>query len=225
MSWDSPLYEDMRKQGPESFSFERIEVVENNKGDLKEQYWIEELRTLYPDGYNLTSGGEKGKIYSDITKSRIGETTKERWDDPKQANRMRKGLEKAGIKKGYIRIPREKRSCKECFNEFECLETSDQIYCSQKCALPDIRKRQKELYVEERQSVHKMIKTYAEVWAMNNKDLILNCPLNKIKTNLEPMIDEIESLYDVKDYRVISKAISGKESRKEMLKYLKEYIE
>lgn len=49
----------------------QYEVLEDNltkeQADLREPYWINELRTLYPNGYNLQSGGEHYKVH-DLTK-------------------------------------------------------------------------------------------------------------------------------------------------------------
>lgn len=55
---DSPLYHDMRKYGFKQFCIKAIEEVENNE-DMpdRERYWIKELNTLTPHGYNRTIGG------------------------------------------------------------------------------------------------------------------------------------------------------------------------
>lgn len=55
----SALYGAMVKYGFENFKFEIIDSA-NTKEQLqeKERYWIKELNTLTPNGYNITSGGE-----------------------------------------------------------------------------------------------------------------------------------------------------------------------
>lgn len=51
------LHQAIRVYGIENFV---IEILESQIEDFndKEQYWIEKLHTLYPDGYNMTAGGE-----------------------------------------------------------------------------------------------------------------------------------------------------------------------
>lgn len=224
MSWNTNLYKDMREFGSHEFELLELETVPTNISHEKEQYWIDKLNTLEPNGYNLTSGGELNKTYSEITKERIGQSTKERWDDPEIAKKMTEGLKKAGVKKGYQRVARQKRKCKECKNLFTCLITSDQKYCSRKCSLYNSRVIQKEKYVNDRKNVHEEIKRYSLSWAVNNKELVNSCPFNKIKSTLEPLFTEVDVRFDVKDYRVVSKAVSGKESRKELLVVLKDYV-
>lgn len=49
----------IRKYGLQSFSFEIIDEATTQKIlDEKEKYWIKRLRSLSPNGYNLTTGGE-----------------------------------------------------------------------------------------------------------------------------------------------------------------------
>ena len=57
--WDNKkiLYQAFRKYGLENFSFEIIEECKPEELNLKEQYWINFYHS-YPDGYNMTSGGE-----------------------------------------------------------------------------------------------------------------------------------------------------------------------
>lgn len=51
------LHKAMREFGPQNF---KMRILESQVEDFneKEQYWIEELDTLYPKGYNMTKGGE-----------------------------------------------------------------------------------------------------------------------------------------------------------------------
>lgn len=48
---------DLRQYGPDAFRLSTLEVCDVEASDDREKYWIETLKTLYPDGYNLTSGG------------------------------------------------------------------------------------------------------------------------------------------------------------------------
>lgn len=57
--WDDNkiLYQAFRKYGLENFTFEVIEECAPEDLNIKEQYWINFYHS-YPDGYNMTSGGE-----------------------------------------------------------------------------------------------------------------------------------------------------------------------
>lgn len=54
----------IKKYGKENFSKEIIEYIDDDEKHLKvserEIYWIAELDTMYPKGYNLSPGGEGG---------------------------------------------------------------------------------------------------------------------------------------------------------------------
>lgn len=56
------LYNAMLKYGTQNFSFE---IIENKCEDYneKEKFWIKELNTLKPNGYNMTEGGEEPPIF------------------------------------------------------------------------------------------------------------------------------------------------------------------
>lgn len=59
-----PLYAAIAKYTIDNFTIEQKEEVEINLLDDRESFWIKELNTLAPNGYNLTLGGE-GTIYHD----------------------------------------------------------------------------------------------------------------------------------------------------------------
>lgn len=55
---NSYLHQAMAKYGVDNFAFEVVEIVENDKLNEREQYWINFYDSLVPHGYNLTIGGE-----------------------------------------------------------------------------------------------------------------------------------------------------------------------
>lgn len=67
------------KYGIKNFSFKIIEdnLTQENYGE-REMYWISYYKSMSPNGYNLTSGGENepGHKLSDITKNKIGKSNK-----------------------------------------------------------------------------------------------------------------------------------------------------
>jgi len=66
----------IRKYGSKNFKLELIEIVPIEKMNERETYWIKELNTLSPNGYNLTTGGGSGTTHSDETRIRISKANK-----------------------------------------------------------------------------------------------------------------------------------------------------
>lgn len=58
------------KYGVDSFKIEELDRVELDQLNDKERYWIKELNTMAPHGYNLTPGGDGGRGYKHSDKSR-----------------------------------------------------------------------------------------------------------------------------------------------------------
>jgi group I intron endonuclease len=54
------LHEAMARLGLDAFAIEELRVVPLHELDDEEIYWIAELKTLAPEGYNLTEGGSRG---------------------------------------------------------------------------------------------------------------------------------------------------------------------
>lgn len=58
------IREAYRKYGIENFTKEIIEYIyddeKHEKVSMREKFWIKELKTLYPNGYNISEGGEGG---------------------------------------------------------------------------------------------------------------------------------------------------------------------
>lgn len=107
------LYSAMRKYGSDKFS---VQVIEDCSGlselNDREVYWIKKLNTLSPNGYNLTTGGDAGKM-SDETK--------------RKASELRIGIpltekNKKGLKKAWSDPDRREARCaviKEAMNRPE----------------------------------------------------------------------------------------------------------
>ena len=55
----TPFYHAIKKYGWENFTVNIIEECEIEQLNEREIYWIAEKKTLYPDGYNLTIGGNQ----------------------------------------------------------------------------------------------------------------------------------------------------------------------
>ena len=57
-SKNTVFHKAIRKYGPESFEIEILEETE--EPNEREKFWIAELKSLVPNGYNLTEGGQGG---------------------------------------------------------------------------------------------------------------------------------------------------------------------
>lgn len=86
---DNYFYRAIRGHGEEVFSVEVVEEVETlEQANESERKWIAALESIDScKGYNGTHGGD-GSMPTDLTKQKIGEKCKERWEDPEYATRM-----------------------------------------------------------------------------------------------------------------------------------------
>jgi group I intron endonuclease len=76
-SYNHPFYNTMRKYGDDKFSVVQIDVADSPEElDEQETFHIRRLNTLWPNGYNLASGGRGGQHHirskQAMSKSRKG---------------------------------------------------------------------------------------------------------------------------------------------------------
>ena len=55
------LAADMKVYGKSEFDWEILEICSEDVIDFRESGWIDSLNTIDPNGYNLRSGGSRGK--------------------------------------------------------------------------------------------------------------------------------------------------------------------
>lgn len=71
-----------KKYGIDAFDFEILKECNDDELDYWEKYYIKELNTKIPYGYNMTDGGEtswiKGKHHSEETRKKISEASRGR---------------------------------------------------------------------------------------------------------------------------------------------------
>jgi group I intron endonuclease len=72
----------IRKYGTESFVVELIEYCKNVDADERETYYIKELNSLYPSGYNLKNGGTTF-THCDESKKRVSDGVTRYFKDKK----------------------------------------------------------------------------------------------------------------------------------------------
>lgn len=101
---DRPLYRDMRSLGIDKFSMTVLEYIPLDSTaeflNEREKFWIKELQSFSPTGYNLTTGGD-GKFYlSAETKARIGVSNSGRVKTEDEKKRISQSLMGNTNKKG-----------------------------------------------------------------------------------------------------------------------------
>ena len=224
------------KYGEENFIFEQIDSSESiDELNLKEQYWIDFYNaTNEKFGYNLDSGG-KNCLKSDSTKQKIGEKTKERWNDQEIAKAMLEGLSKGTTK--WIEMCKENREtfiCPVCGKSISLCkyEIKNKQYCSMECMVQSgasreyARKASNASAIKSREIHNRKRKEIAEFiysWCNDNKEIILSCPLNKVSTHLYQLMNIINEKYDLKDIRSLYPCFNVKNS-KDLANCLKDYV-
>lgn len=185
--------------------------------------WIKSKDTTINKAFKGELNGHYNIKHNASTKRKIGDHTRKLWSSDSPARqRMFEGLRKSGMKKGYIKTPREKRKCNNCMGEFNVLVTSSQKYCNRKCSGVVALKNATILYIEKRNSIHQSIKDYIIQWSIDNQEIVSQTPLNKIKTNIAPLVEDIREQFGVKDIRVMTKAVFGENrGRKELIRFMK----
>ncbi|WP_164668634.1 restriction endonuclease [Virgibacillus doumboii] len=186
--------------------------------------WIKsEVTTINKAAYGKLNG-HYNIPHTLEAKKKIGEHTKKLWaTDNETKKRMIEGLRKSGsIQKGKLKKPRETRNCAACGTAFNIIITSNKKYCSRKCAGNIAIKNATNIYVIKRGVIHEEIKQYIIEWSISHKEIVLTTKLNKIKPTLKPLFEDINTKFGVKDFRVISKAVFGKDrGRKELVRFMK----
>lgn len=218
------------KYGIKSFIVELIETVQSKEeADIQEIYWIKFYKATNKQyGYNSANGG--ANMVSNLeTRNKISQKAKARWSDQQYRSKMKQSMLEREKRK------REERQqwtyCHRCGLIFPYSNQKEHTkYCSRKCRYKSAQYYHKGLEAmitkntEYRIERYHLIKEIAEEWAIENKSVVEEAKMNKISTVLQPLVDLIYTTVGVKDWRVISKAVSNTNSRKMTLTYLQNYV-
>lgn len=103
------LYDAMNHYGYENFHIEKIEECNDDLLNEREKFWISELNTFMPNGYNMTVGGDGGDTWSknrnkEITSIKISNALKGKKKSKKFCEYM------SSIEKGVYQIDIDKDS-------------------------------------------------------------------------------------------------------------------
>lgn len=221
----------LNKYGFDNFKFEEIDNAETqDELNEKERYWIKYYNSNNKEkGYNLDSGGLSGGVKSEETKRKIGETTKQKWANPETANKMRAGLLKGAetMKKNARKYPFVCPVCGKTFY-YEKNIAENKKYCSLQCSANDktwVVGIEKGCAINHERNIakKKIIKNDIIKWVLDNKDIVLNCPYNRISTTLYELKNMLLEKYEIKDLRSIYICFEVK-NLKTLLDKLKEVI-
>lgn len=88
--YDFPLYRAMRKYGIKNFTIRIIDEADSeNELNSKETYWIHNMNTLCPHGYNALDGQPgNSKIICKETRDKLAQVLVERWKNPEYREKM-----------------------------------------------------------------------------------------------------------------------------------------
>lgn len=220
----------LNKYGFKNFLFEEIDTAGSQEElDEKERYWIKFYDSTNKEkGYNLDSGGHKGGVKSEETKRKIGETTKQKWEDPETAEKMRNGLLKGTetMKKNAKKHPFTCPICKKTFY-YQKAVAENKKYCSNECAAKAGSWKlgvQKSGEMNHKRNLEnkKIIKESIIEWVKNNKETVINCLYNKITSTLNELQNLLIKKYNLKDFRTIYICFDGVTNLKSLLDKLKE---
>jgi len=189
--------------------------------------WINSDRTSLNKTAKGRLNGHFGIKHSEKTKQLIGENTKKRWGaNTLSKQRMLEGLKKSGMaQRGKIKTKRTVKKCLRCQKKYTILITSSKKYCSRKCSGSVAIELATENYILTRKNIHTGIREFVVEWSLSNSETVLWTPLNKISTSILPMIEIIGEKFGVKDLRVITKAVFGKDlGRKKLIDFMKDCV-
>lgn len=76
---ESYFYNALRKYGLKQFDFEVLEECSEEELNEREKHYIDLYNTLYPNGYNLTPGGDGGDVYKNRSEAENRKTRHRYW--------------------------------------------------------------------------------------------------------------------------------------------------
>ena len=141
-----------------------------------------------------------------------------------------------GLRKGTETVKNNPRktatiNCAYCGTQITIpfYESKNRKYCSNQCVAND--NKWKNGIKAAANKTHKenvqrkiIIKQDIIEWVINNKNLVLNCPKNKIRSTLSGLIKTIEQKYNISDFRSLYDCFDNVTNMKTFLIKLQEII-
>lgn len=220
------FHDAISKYGANNFLFEEIDSAKTlDELDQKERYWINFYHSTDKNcGYNLDSGGRSGGVKSEETKKKIGITTREKWSNPEIAEKMMNGLKKGNETQKNKPRKVEKIFCVYCGKAVEvpAYNATKRKYCSNKCVADDnmwMQGIERAATINHHRNLDNkaIVKIDVVDWVVQNRELVLNCPKNKIRSILSELIEMTKIKYKIKDFRSLFTCFGNVRNMKEFL--------
>lgn len=194
--------------------------------------WIDEYGAVLVNKLDGEYNPMFGRNHSEETKKIISEKAKERFKTGAYFETNTKKMIEYNRKTNFAhakkpRAEREIRTClyDRCGNKFEVTIHSKQMFCSHECSCRASSVKATEAALKKVKESHEKIRELVLQWAEDNKEAIRCMKLNSIKRPLSPLYELIKAELNISDIRTITKAVLGEDKgRKELAKYLKEYV-
>ena len=122
--YNLPLYRAIRKYGWGNFIVGVLLKCEDFEANRYEQHYIKNYNSLYPEGYNLESGGSKNKVFSKLALEKMSKAQLKRFSNPNEREKLRQSQLKR------LEIPEERKKLGELheFNKFRMRDASTKLY-------------------------------------------------------------------------------------------------
>ena len=106
----SALSTAIQEHGRKAFTISTLSEALNETAAYQlEKFWIRELRTLAPGGYNMTDGGRKGYRWSRTVRVKMRNAQLARMSDPQRRERLRKARTRLERQRAELRGRRTRR--------------------------------------------------------------------------------------------------------------------
>lgn len=233
------LHKDMQIQNKEDFKIILIDSAETQiEADEKERYWISVYESTNPEyGYNLDSGGKSNCVKSPTALDDMRDAVLRNWEDEEISKKMLEGLRKGTEK--WQEICQNKKIeficpiCKKILKltpyELKNRKTCGDPYCKNEFAKINDTfckglNKANEVNAFKYKEKSEEVKNFVIQWAIENRDVVNNCPKNKIVTSLCDLINEVNNKFNIKDIRSISKSCCETTSKIKFLEWLQNEI-
>lgn len=224
------------KYGVDAFIVEVIEEVDTvEKMNEREVYWISFYQSNDKRyGYNIDAGGHNSRR-AESTKQKIGETTKEKWQNPEMRQKMLDGLRYGNeVWKEMCAKKKVEWVCPVCGKVMllQAFDAAKRQFCSHECAnkykidngiLKEQFERASDVNIVRKLTQNEKVSVAIFAWVDQNYQTVLHCPYNKISAVLQPLYQTIREQFGIKDWRTICEAVDVR-YKKDFLNVLKQYI-
>lgn len=114
------------KYGAEAFAVEELATADSvDELNALEAKFVDELRTLYPNGYNIREGGGSRGRMADTERRRMSARMKKKWEDPEYVLKMRAIHDQASTRERMSEASRVRWADAEYRRKIEAISSTD----------------------------------------------------------------------------------------------------